>query len=91
MYDGRSCETVKRQSWLYSRVASLTVEMQYWTSPGMIEPGTAYTDLFPNNVIPLAAFDPYVSSSLYANWINLPPDAVFGPGLAEPTKRDEDV
>lgn len=39
--------------------------------------------------IPLAAFDPYFTSGAYANWINLPPDAVFGPGLAEPTKRDE--
>ncbi|MCE9604984.1 MAG: TolC family protein [Planctomycetia bacterium] len=39
--------------------------------------------------IPLAAFDPYVTSSVYSNWINLPPNAVFGPGLAEPTKRDE--
>ena len=39
--------------------------------------------------IPLAAFDPYVTSAVYSNWINLPPDAVFGPGLAEPTKRDE--
>lgn len=39
--------------------------------------------------IPLAAFDPYFTSAVYANWINLPPDAVFGPGLAEPTKRNE--
>jgi len=39
--------------------------------------------------IPLAAFDPYITTALYSNWINLPPDAVFGPGLAEPTKRDE--
>jgi outer membrane protein TolC len=37
----------------------------------------------------LAAFDPTLSSAVYSNWINLPPEAVFGPGLAEPTKRDE--
>jgi outer membrane protein TolC len=37
----------------------------------------------------LAGFDPYVSSSVYSNWIKQPPDAVFGPGLAEPTQRNE--
>lgn len=37
----------------------------------------------------LAAFDPNLTSSYYANWINQPPDSVFGPGLAEPTRRDE--
>jgi outer membrane protein TolC len=39
--------------------------------------------------VALAAFDPSVTSTLYSNWINQPPDAVFGPGLAEPTRRDE--
>lgn len=37
----------------------------------------------------LAAFDPNFTSALYSNWINQPPEAVFGPGLAEPTRRDE--
>ena len=37
----------------------------------------------------MAAFDPVFTSATYANWINLPPDAVYGPGLAEPTRRDE--
>lgn len=34
-------------------------------------------------------FDPSVSAGLIGNQINLPPDSLFGPGLAEPTTRDE--
>lgn len=37
----------------------------------------------------LAAFDPSLSTSVYSNWIKLPPEAIFGPGLAEPTQRNE--
>lgn len=37
----------------------------------------------------MAVFDPVLTSAVYSNWINQPPDAVFGPGLAEPTLRDE--
>lgn len=37
----------------------------------------------------LAAFDPSFTSSVYSNWIKQPPEAIFGPGLAEPTRRDE--
>jgi outer membrane protein TolC len=37
----------------------------------------------------LAAFDAGLTSSVYSNWIKRPPEALFGPGLAEPTERDE--
>lgn len=37
----------------------------------------------------LAAFDPSINSSVYSNWIKQPPEAIFGPGLSEPTQRNE--
>jgi outer membrane protein TolC len=37
----------------------------------------------------MAVFDPVLTSAVYSNWIDQPPDSVFGPGLAEPTSRDE--
>lgn len=37
----------------------------------------------------LAAFDTTFRTDLFSNIINQPPDAFFGPGIAEPTARDE--
>jgi hypothetical protein len=37
----------------------------------------------------MAVFDPNFTSSVYSNWIDQPPQAVFGPGLSEPTLRNE--
>ena len=37
----------------------------------------------------LAAFDPQVASSLYGNWIHAPPSSFYGPGIPEPTRRQE--
>ncbi len=37
----------------------------------------------------LAAFDTTFKTDVFGNIINQPPDAFFGPGIAEPTARDE--
>lgn len=37
----------------------------------------------------LAIFDPQVAASLYGNWIHAPPSSFYGPGIPEPTRRQE--